>query len=175
MFHERARSCSRSPVGVFGERCVGVLTVALDRGSDTHVRRDADVADNDQSIAAHQVKVAVGDVPPAVAILDPVVGAVKQFEGVDPRLRLGRQRDRVALAEPHGDRADVLAVVAAVDAVVDGRSVFEWESNPGAAVTQLRQRLPSMTPGAMMASVGQPSKHLVQLPHPSGATRSFHS
>ena len=75
--------------------------------------------------------------------------------------------DGGSAAEPDGDRADVLAVVAPVDPVADHGAPLVAGSMPGFWRIHDRHRRPSITPGATMAPVGQPSRHSRHVPHPS--------
>ena len=92
------------------------------RGGDALVAPVGGVAEHDEGVAAEPARVAPGDVPPPVAVEQrPIVG-VQQIEHVDPGDGVGVERALVSAAEPDRRRAGLLAVVAPVDAVADGRS-----------------------------------------------------
>ena len=121
-------------------------------------RGSADVAEGHQGVAAQVAGVAVGDVPAAVAGQQLVVGRVEQVEQVDPG-RGRRHRPRAALAAAAAvRRADLLAVVAAVDPVAQGHPVLDGErprrpapARPGSGGRRPRR-------GRRWRPVGQPSR-----------------
>ena len=109
---------------MFDEDRVVARTVPLEHGGEAIIVEAADVADDDERVAAEPAHVAVGDVPAAAALEDRLVVGFEQFEHVDPGLRRVTQIDRVPMTEPDRDRADVLTVVAPVDAIVHRLAQF---------------------------------------------------
>ena len=132
MFHTTSRrgEASGGPIGMLAQEVVVVGPIPGEDPLGPFVGGVAHVAEDDQGVAPPPDRVAVRQVPASEALEQQVVGRFEQVEHIDPCLHgllRVREVDAVLVAESDGRRADLLAVVAAVQTVAECLPVLDRE------------------------------------------------
>ena len=144
----------RGPDRVSPDHVAVILKRTAKRRGGAGVGAATYVREGNQRVAAEVRRITFGDVPPREARKQVVVACLEHRDEIDPRFGVGRpRRGGLAAGDETVRRADLLALVATVDAAREGLSVLPREDPRG--LDEPRKTTPSVENSRSDESTGR--------------------